>query len=100
MKHYRIYLQQQAENDLENIWDYLAERNEPAAAQLFSEISRALDMLKTHPRMGQAKPTIRPNARHFPVGKYTILYKVDDDQRLVTLTRIIHSSRDLRGLQA
>jgi toxin ParE1/3/4 len=43
-----------------------------------------------------ARSDIAQGVRHFPVGNYLILYRVDDEG--VEIVRYVHGRRRLRGL--
>jgi toxin ParE1/3/4 len=86
----------QAEQDLIDIWTYIA-RDNPAAADrlldLFDEKSQAL---ARNPKMGRAREDVAAGVRHFPVGKYLILYRELGDG--VEVVRYVHGMRRLPDL--
>jgi toxin ParE1/3/4 len=86
----------QAEEDLIDIWSYIA-RDNPSAADRFLD---ALDMksqaLAHNPQMGMARDDVRPGVRHFPVGNYIILYRDVGDG--VEVVRYVHGRRRLPDL--
>jgi len=44
-----------AEEDLREIWAYVAERNTEAAGNLIKEITRRFAVLRDHPQMGRER---------------------------------------------
>ena len=83
----------QAEEDLIDIWVYIAEDNPGAADALLRDIDEKCALLVRTPAMGQARPDIAPELRHFPVGRYLMLYRIIDDG--VEIVRVLHGARHL-----
>ena len=57
-------------------------------------LAHAEDLPGQFPRLGQARPDLAPDLRHWVVGAYIMLYRIDPDA--VTIVRIVHDARDLR----
>jgi toxin ParE1/3/4 len=85
-----------AEADLEDIWNYIAADNSVAAERVLRRINEAEMRLLEHPRIGQERPDLRPGLRHWPVGNYLIIYRIDPGA--ITVVRVLHGSRDLPAL--
>jgi toxin ParE1/3/4 len=66
MNRYRIDFQ--ARTDLEEIFDYVARDNRPAASRLMGQFKERFRLLAAHPLMGQSRPELAPNLRSFSVG--------------------------------
>ena len=86
----------EAENDLNDIHDYLAQRHPAAAARVVQELERVCRLLAQFPLMGARRDALRPGMRSFPSGKYILFYRPLDGG--VEILRIVHGSRDLTGL--
>jgi toxin ParE1/3/4 len=86
----------QADADLDEIWLHIAVDNVIAAERLMERIEAAEDRLGEFPQIGQARPEIRADLRHWPVGAYLILYRVGEDE--IIIVRVVHGARDLSGL--
>ena len=82
-----------AENDLEEIWLYIAADSIAAAEGVLHRIAAAERRLTEFPEIGQARPDLAPGLRHWPVGRYLILYRIDPEA--VTIVRVLHGARDL-----
>jgi toxin ParE1/3/4 len=82
-----------ANDDLDAIWLHIAEDNLAAAERLIRAMEAAEDQLGLYPELGQARPDLAPGLRHWPVGSYLILYRIDHDA--VTIVRVLHGARDL-----
>jgi len=66
----------QAEEDLIDIWLYIA-RDDPAAADtLLDTFEEKGQLLAENPELGQARPDIAEDFRYLPVGRYLMLYRV------------------------
>jgi toxin ParE1/3/4 len=58
----------QAEEDLIDLWFYIAQDNLGAADRLLDEIEDKFSLLAANPQLGPARPDIAPNCRYFPVA--------------------------------
>ncbi len=85
-----------AEADLEEAWDYLAERNEAAADRLIDTI---LDRARLHaklPLMGRPRDELSPGLRSFVVRPYVVFYRPADDT--IEVVRVLHGARDIDSI--
>ena len=81
-----------AEQDLDEIWSYVAEDASPTTAdRLIDAIIDRFDLMAEQPRMGRARPEFGPGVRSFAVENYVIYYRHDGD---VLIARILHGRRD------
>lgn len=99
----RILLRhQQAERDIEDLTDYLAQRNLDAACRLANAIEEALVDLQDLSAVGRARDEIHPKfttLRSVAVPgfrNYLIFYQITDD--VVEIVRVIHGARDLNKI--
>ena len=65
----------QAERDLIEIWEYIADDNENAADRMLDRFEHALLTLSEHPQAGRARPELASDLRSFPVGNYVLFYR-------------------------
>jgi toxin ParE1/3/4 len=86
----------QAEEDLIEIWVYIAQDNPAAADHVLDDIEERFKALADNPMMGRLRPDIAPELRYFTVGKYLILYRTVPEG--VQIVRVIHGARDLPHL--
>jgi toxin ParE1/3/4 len=86
----------QSEEDLIDIWLYIAQDNPRAADRLLDEIEEKLSLLANHPQLGPARPDIAEECRYFPVGNYLILYRILPDG--IEVVRVVQGSRRLENL--
>jgi toxin ParE1/3/4 len=93
-------LSPQAETDLEDIRYYIATESDSIriADRLINSIIDRFFLLAGHPHIERRRDEdLRPGLRSFPVGKYVIIYRVDDN-RDVLILRVIHGNRDIEEL--
>ncbi|NOV30189.1 type II toxin-antitoxin system RelE/ParE family toxin [Methylomonas sp. ZR1] len=83
----------QSEEDLIEIWLYIAQDNPLAADRVLDDMEQRFIMLADNPQMGRYRPDIAPELRYFISGKYLILYRTLTDG--VQIVRVIHGARDL-----
>ena len=86
----------QAEEDLIDLWLYIAQDNPRAADRLLDEIEDKCSLLAANPQLGPARRDIAPDCRYFPVGRYLILYRLIPDG--IEVVRVVQGSRRLEDL--
>lgn len=86
----------QADEDLINIWIYIATDNPKAADIWLDEIEGKFVLLSEQPRLGPARSDIAPKLRYFPVGSYLILYR--ELANGIEVARVVHGARRLTDL--
>jgi len=100
---YSLNYTQLARDDMLDILMYISEEaNAPRSAErILNKIESDLARLRDFP---YSAPTARDDylsSQGFRVlvsGKYLALYKVNDEEKAVTVYRIVHGSRNLRWL--
>ncbi len=91
-----IRLTEQAEEDVVEIWSYIADDNPSAADRLVDRFSETYEKLAYNPGMGVKQEQYRTGLRCFPVGKYIIFYTVTDED--LVIYRVLHGARRLEDL--
>jgi toxin ParE1/3/4 len=100
MSRYSIYISNQAEHDLREMYEYIAFEllsPENAAAQL-SRLEAAVESLETFPekhRLYNKEPWKSRNLRVLPVDNYCIFYIPDKKSAAVTVIRVIYGGRNI-----
>ena len=94
MSDYKIL--QKAENDLFDIWRYIAEDNQQAADRVLRSLHEKCQLLAKNSKLGPARPDIRPDMRYFVVGSYLILYC--ESTNGIEIVRVLHGARNLRAI--
>ncbi len=91
----RVLASPAAVRDLEDIWDYIAERNPGAADRLIDRIQKVLPKLASLPGMGHQRADVSdPRYRFWVVRPYLIAYRFDESS--LTVVRVIHGRRNVR----
>lgn len=86
----------QAEEDLIELWLYIAQENPNAADRVLTDIETCFQTLADNPLIGRLRPDIASELRYFMAGKYLILYRTVSGS--VQIVRVIHGARDLSNL--
>jgi toxin ParE1/3/4 len=89
----RIDRTPEAQQDIDEIVDFIAEDNEAAARRWLDGLNRELDLLSRFPRMGPLREELAPGLRSLPFGNYVILYFALRDGLIVA--RVFHGARDI-----
>jgi toxin ParE1/3/4 len=86
----------QAEEDLIDIWLYIAQDNPAAADRLLDKIDGKIRLLAEQPAIGPAREDIAPDLRYLPLGNYLILYRIILDG--IEIVRVVQGARNLKDL--
>ena len=93
-----LFVSRRAEEDLRQIWRYIAAENPAAADRLLLRIDDKLQSLRDFPGMGTLRDDIRPGFRMLVEGNYLLLYEHDPANDFVELIGVVDGRRDLSGL--
>jgi toxin ParE1/3/4 len=85
-----------ARDDLEQIWDYIAENNPQAATKMAQMLMQKCQLLAENPLLGRQRNEIAPNLRSFPTKSYTIFYRISVEN--LEIIRILNAARDIDNL--
>jgi toxin ParE1/3/4 len=97
---YQVYLTENAEVDLNTIANYLVYKllaGENALKQI-ERIEHAIISLEVMPERYQVydkKPWKEKNLREMVVDNYLVFYVVDNNEKIVTVIRIMYGKRDI-----
>ncbi len=93
----RAIISPEAQSDLDDIWEYIAKDNPPAADRLVDELHQQCTELAESPEHGKRRDELGVGLRSWPVRKtYLIFYRLTTDGTEVV--RILHGARDLDEL--
>lgn len=93
-KKYRVNISQNAQNDLEHIFSYIAADSINNAKKLILELEQKIYRLDTFPEAFAYIPEnifFGTNYRHIIHKKYRVIYKIDNNS--VYVLRVIHGSK-------
>lgn len=85
-----------AEEDLKEIWAYVAEHDTDAANRLVKELTKKFALLRDYPHAGREQPKLLLNLRSYTIKGYLIFYQPFDDR--VEILRVLHGSRDIESI--
>jgi len=98
----RYRLSQQADRDLEEIADYLGERNPAAAVRVLEALHQTFTLLAKSPLLGTLREDLRRDLRVFrsrkPADSYLVFYYPISEG--VEIAMLLHGSRDYLGMFA
>jgi len=89
----RVFLSEQADADLLQIYRYLSERSAAAAQSVVSEIDRKLQNLGDFPFIGRDRSMLSQGIRSVVAYPYVIFYLVESDR--IVVVRVLHGRRDI-----
>jgi toxin ParE1/3/4 len=89
----RILKRPEAENDIEEIWLYIAQDNSDNADRFLDEIEETSRKLVQFTSKGRNRDELYPGLKSFPVGKYIIFYLPISGG--LEIVRILHGMRDI-----
>jgi toxin ParE1/3/4 len=89
----RIFRTDRANQDLLQIYSYLAERNQTAADNLIQEIDSQFRNLARFPFIGRERDSLAPGIRSIVVGTFLVLYLVERER--IVVVRIIDGRMDV-----
>ena len=100
---YRIKVTEHAHNDLDQIVSYIVEElgNPPAALSLLATVENVYEKLAETPNMYSLclKPLLsRQGFRKAPISGYLMIYKVDEDAKIVYIERFFSHLEDYENI--
>ena len=93
---HHLQFTRQAELDLLEIWQYIADDSPAAADRTIDRIESTCRDLQDQPHVGRQRPELMAELRSVPVGNYLLLYRVE--HQAVQIIRVLHGARDLDTL--
>ena len=82
-----------ADEDLIDIWSYIAADNISAADRVLDAIEARWENLARHPYSGVARDDIAPGIRHLVSGEYLTLYRLS--RGAIEIVRVLHRRRKI-----
>lgn len=92
-------LSAEAEAELDDIWYYIATESGSmdVADRFIDSLTKHFYLLSRNPYIGRRRnEDLRPGMRSFAVGKYIILYRIDDQD--VLILHVVRGSSDIETL--
>ena len=92
----RLLKRPEAENDLEEIWWFIAQDSPDNFDRFLDRIQETCLTLTDFPKLGVSCEELKTDLRSRPVGNYLIIYFPLEDG--VDIVRVLHGSRDIERL--
>lgn len=89
-------LSPEAQEDLIEIWSYIAQFSEEAADKIIDAIYQKADLLARSPYLGKERSELHPGLRSFVIEKYVLFYRPIDNG--IEVVRVLHGARDIDQL--
>lgn len=88
-----VTLAPQAEQDLLEIWLYVADDQPMHADRFLDRIETAAQRLAEFTEIGTERPELGEELRSFPVERYMLYFRPHPDG--IEVVRVLHASRDI-----
>ena len=82
-----------AEEDLLDIWLYIARDNPVAADRFLDTIEEKCAVLAGFPKMGKSRPELASGGRSFPIESYVVFYQIVESG--IEVVRVLSGFRDI-----
>ena len=94
----RFRIAPQAQQDLEQIWNYLGvEKNAPEAAHRQIEMLYGkFDLLSVNTLLGERRNDLGDEIRAFAADNYVVVYRTQGTE--LQIVRVLHAARDITSL--
>jgi len=89
----RIELSRAALNDFDEIYDYIANDNPGAAAQVLRSLDESIQLLADQPKLGKVFRYRRLRLRLLTHGDYLVFYR--ERPGIIEVVRVIHGRRNI-----
>ena len=89
----RVTRRPQAEADILEIWDYIAEDSIVEADRWMDRLDEKLSLWATQPMMGHTRDELSPGIRSLSFGRYVVFFEPLTDG--IDVVRVLHGSRDI-----
>jgi toxin ParE1/3/4 len=89
----RCFLSPRAAKDLDEIWDYTADRwGRPRAETYLRAIQAAIEAVAANPALSRACDNVRPGYRKYPAGTHIVFFRLIPEG--IDVVRILHNRMD------
>lgn len=92
----RVRISDAAEEDLAEIWFFIAQDNMEAADRFVDLVVEKCRLLTDSPKIGIERPVFLPRIRSFPVGNYVIFYR--QAKGGIEVARVLSGRRDIPSI--
>jgi plasmid stabilization system protein ParE len=95
MKFDTLIYSDEAEENYDNIFDYIAQDNPTKAVEFTDELKKRVNKLKDFPTLGKERPqnrTPNKNKRRLIFKDYKIYYTIDNENKRINIDFIRHGA--------
>lgn len=89
----RVTRRPQAETDILEIWDYIAEDSMVEADRWVDRLDERFALWATQPMMGRSRDELAPGVRSLAFGRYVVFFEPLQDG--IDVVRVLHGTRDI-----
>ncbi len=89
----RVLRRPQAQTDILEIWDYIAEDSMVEADRWVDRLDEKFALWATQPMMGRNRDELAPGVRSLAFGRYVVFYVPLPDG--IDVVRVLHGTRDI-----
>lgn len=89
----RVTRRPQAEADILEIWDYIAEDSVVEADRWLDRLDEKFSLWASQPMMGRGRDELAPGIRSLVFGRYVVFFEPLRDG--IDVVRVLHGSRDI-----
>ena len=90
-----VELTKLAEDDLVDIWKYIADDDPVSATRTVEAIYERIERLATQPHMGRNRPDLHERLQSHPLGNYVIFFFAKKRPKGVQVIRVLEGHRDI-----
>ena len=88
----KLTIREEAVDDLDGIYDWIAKDNLSAAIRVVRVLRQAMDRILLPKLVNIGRPGRRKGTRELIEWPYIIVYKVTDDREVVTILSVVHGA--------
>ena len=89
----RVTRRPQAEADILEIWDYIADDSVVEADRWVGRLDEKFSLWATQPMMGRSRDELAPRIRSLVFGRYVVFFEPFPDG--IDVVRVLHGSCDI-----
>jgi plasmid stabilization system protein ParE len=90
----RVTFEPAARDELDRIFEWIAQVNHPAALQLVARIETRVRRLETPELTNMGRPGLAAGTRELLEWPYIIVYRVDETKDEIVVVSVVHGAQD------
>ena len=88
----KLVIREEALDDLDGIYDWIAKDSQKAAARVVRVLRQSMNRILLPELVKIGRPGRRTGTRELVEWPYIIVYKVSDDREVVTILSVVHGA--------